>query len=196
MEFLEEKENNSEFDVKRYLLKLLGSYRWIIAAVLLFLASAKLYLRYQVSQYQVSTNILINAVQLQADATNVLSGSGLLGGSSANNNANINNEIFIFQSSALMEKVIDSLNLDVSVTSYGLIKNQPINLDSLPFKIEVNKSYPRRESPLYKLTLLKAYYILEDEKNKIKGLYDRHIIVNGDTLYIKLYKPLTVKNNI
>src|SRR4051794_14924607 len=147
MELLEEKENNSGFDIKRYLLKLLSSYPWIIATVLLFLASAKLYLRYQVSLYQISTNLLINAVQLQADATNVLSGSGLLsGGSSTNNNNDINNEIFIFQSTALMEKVVDSLKLDISVTTYGLIKNQPINLDSLPFEIEVNKSYLLHES--------------------------------------------------
>src|SRR3954447_18171431 len=98
MELLEEKEN-SGFDIKRYLLKLLSNYPWIIIAVLLSLGSAKLYLRYQVSQYQVYTNILINAVELQ-DASNFLSGSGLLSGENSNN-ANVSNEIFIFQSFAL-----------------------------------------------------------------------------------------------
>src|SRR3954447_6730770 len=102
MELLEEKEN-SGFDIKRYLLKLLSNYPWIIVAVLLSLGSAKLYLRYQVSQYQVYTNILINAVELQEDGSDFLSGSGLLSGANSNN-ANVSNEIFIFQSFALMEK--------------------------------------------------------------------------------------------
>ena len=62
MEPLDEKESGNDFDTKRFLLKLLSIYPWLIAAVLLFLGSAKLYLRYQVPQYQVFTNILINAV--------------------------------------------------------------------------------------------------------------------------------------
>ena len=104
--FLEEKEEQPGFDFKRYFFKLTKNYYWLILSLLVFLAAAFLYMRYTTPLYKVSTMMLINGVQPQADPMAILtSGSMTTGGGAPqvrNDATDVANEMFILQSVALM----------------------------------------------------------------------------------------------
>ncbi|RYD82959.1 MAG: hypothetical protein EOP53_02245 [Sphingobacteriales bacterium] len=135
--FIEEKENTGGgFDFKRFLLKLLANYRWIILALLITLPGAMLYLRYQVAMYKVSAYILVGGKELESGANNILSQAGAIDPMGMTDPTAINNEIFILKSNKVIGQVVDSLRLDVAITNYGRIKNQPVDIDSLPFQIK------------------------------------------------------------
>lgn len=50
---------SNSFDLKQYLFKLINNYLWIILSLTIALIGAKIYLRYTVPQYQLSSYILI-----------------------------------------------------------------------------------------------------------------------------------------
>ncbi len=197
--FIEEKgSNKAGFDTKRFLFKILGNYKIIIVSVFFFVLGANLYIRYKVPLYQLSTSLLINALQLQASLGNadgsVRSGGGLFNGNNAPTIqlTDIDNEMFIIQSATLMAKVCDSLHLDIDVTTNGRIKDQPIFIDSLPFKISVNKiSHPRDGKP-YLLNTFAGYYTVKAEKELYKAQYGQPAVVNGDTIKVS-YNGVPIK---
>lgn len=182
--YLEEKEEGSSFDIKRFLTKLLKNYPWFILLIGLFAGGAFFYLRYTQPLYQVATYIQI---QQPNDAAQMLGGSPFAqtGGLKQQQFPDMNSEIFKLQSAALVGEVVDSLNLDVALMASGKVKNKPVNLDSLPVFIDVNKANEDFQSPIYKLTLNDKYFTLTSEKGSINGQYYQPLVINGDTVKIQ-----------
>src|SRR5687768_8979423 len=98
-EYAEDAEQTTGFDIKRFLVKLVRNYIWVIASIITCLAGARIYLHYQVPMYEVSSYIVLDPDQLQNHARQNLNKMQADQSGSADNVKDIiNNEIFIFHS--------------------------------------------------------------------------------------------------
>ncbi|TDQ09918.1 GumC family protein [Pedobacter metabolipauper] len=183
------------FDIKHYASKLLLNYLWILFSLALFISGAFVYLRYTTPKYQVSGYILVGGAVLESGADNILSNAGILDGSN-NKSSAINNEIFILKSHKINGDVVDSLHLDILVTSLGRFTKQPVLKDSLPFSIQVHKSSPNKGSALYKLKLSAGHFVLEDKNKQYRGNYGQSIIVHSDTILLKVKPGEIIKDKV
>ncbi|WP_315817050.1 Wzz/FepE/Etk N-terminal domain-containing protein [Paraflavitalea speifideaquila] len=163
--YVEANESNTSFDIKRFFSKIVKNYLWFIAAIIVFVGGAYAYLRFAVPLYQVAAFI---QVQPPNDATNMLGGSPFAspGAASARNYPDINGEIFKLQSASLIGEVVDSLKLDIELTTMGRIQHKPVALDQLPFAISVKRKDKKQKSPAYTLRLNNGAFELQNEKKK------------------------------
>lgn len=192
--YMDGNESSSSFDIKRFLSKIVKNYLWFILAVIVFVGGAYTYLRFVVPLYQVAAFI---QVQPPNDAATILGGSPFssTGNANARNYPDINGEIFKLQSASLIGEVVDSLKLDIEVTTRGRIQNKPVGLDQLPFTVAIKKRDNKKQSPIYNLALGEQSYVLQVEKRKSKGLYGQPLIIEGDTLLVRLNNSPDAKQN-
>ncbi|MDF2189648.1 polysaccharide biosynthesis tyrosine autokinase [Paraflavitalea sp. CAU 1676] len=192
--FMEGNENNSSFDVKRFLTKILKNYLWFIVSIVTFAGAAWAYLRYSVPLYQVATFI---QVQQPNDAAAILGGSPFSsnGNANARNYPDINGEIFKLQSAALIGEVVDSLRLDIAVTTKGKLQDMPVALDQLPFTIDVGRMDPKKQSVTYNLQLTSDSYLFKTDHQQVKGIYGEPLLLGGDTVMLRLRDLAGVKPN-
>jgi capsular exopolysaccharide synthesis family protein len=180
----EPEESKGGFDAKRLFAKLVKSYYWLILSAGVCLAAAFLYIRYTTPLYQVSTYI---EVQSASDVkSNILGGSAFGQGQAAAATAapDLNGEIFKLESAALIEKIVDSLHLDIEVMTKGRVLDKQLHLDSLPFTIHVNRWDIDEKTPVYKLLVSENSYKLQLEKEQVKGLYNVPLVFKHDTITI------------
>jgi tyrosine-protein kinase Etk/Wzc len=184
-DFLDEERNASSFDFKYYLLKLKVNYKWICLGLIVSFLAAFLYLRYDVSKYQVDGYILVGGGDIEGGSNAILTNAGLISPTENIQNT-IDNEIFILKSLKITGSVVDSLDLDINFTDAGRLKNQPVFKDSLPVKFIVRKPKGTADitRPLYKLTLTNKNFTLERDKENFVGRYDQSFILNKDTILI------------
>ena len=113
----------------------LSYWKYIVASLVVCLIAAFLYLRYAPSEYLVSAKILIrdeHRGQSTADL-DIFNDLGILSSS-----GNIDNELEVIKSRTLMQRVSDSLNLNVSYFSDGRIQNTELHRNS-PIEVHVEK---------------------------------------------------------
>ena len=197
--FIEEKQTSPAFDINRYFSKLANNYYWFLLTLAVFGTTAYLYLRYTPPLYEVSTFILVKSPN---DAINTtLGGSAFTPGGPQMASAgpmaypDPSNEIFKLQSEVILGQVVDSLNLEVSVTKNGRVRSRAEDLDGLPFEVNVIKSTPQSYMPVHKLLLSETSYALQTENKNIKGYYGQPLLIGSDTLVftLKSYAPQDLK---
>jgi capsular exopolysaccharide synthesis family protein len=120
--------SSTQFDIKKFVYKLIGFLPWIIISVLISYTVAQLYLRYTPKMYRVSANLLIKDDGESSTDYNLLQELGVTPGG-----REVQNQIDILQSYELAEAVVDSLNLQIKIVSQGRIasstsygKNSPL----------------------------------------------------------------------
>ena len=127
-------EEESSFDIKTIFTLLVLNWQWFLVSLIIFIAGAYLYLRYQPAVYEVSAKMLIK------DETNNRRSNGQMLANMQDlgfitNSAGIDNEIEILKSRILALEVVKDLHLYVEYRTEGRItnplvyKNQPINVD-------------------------------------------------------------------
>src|SRR5579875_1731843 len=159
-----ENESAGGFDVKRFLVKLAKNYLWIIAALIVFLGAARLYLMYKVPLFQVSTYILLDPQLLQNNVGENLSINDKATTIDETAKDIVNNNIFIIHSRGLVSQIVDSLSINIALYHWGTMKNEVVNLDDAPFTISVKRRQPEVVSPLYKLLLAANGYSIQYNK--------------------------------
>jgi tyrosine-protein kinase Etk/Wzc len=186
--FIEDKDGAKGFDIKQYFNKLVSHYWLFLLSILIFVGGALAYLRYTPTLFKFSTSILIKP---PANAASLLGGSPFAANTEqGGDQIDMGNEIYKLKSAALVAKAVDSLNLDINLSTKGHIKRQAVNQDSLPFRIIVKKSNPENESPEYTLTLMNGSYRLQADDNlPVTGNYNRPLLLGSDTLTISA--PIT-----
>ncbi len=164
-ELLQEKEDT--FDLKLFFLKYLRYWYWFILALFLTLGCAFFYLQYAVPIYDISATILIKDEKKGSSAGNeILKDLDMFSGSKI-----VENEIEVFKSKVLAEKVIDELNLTVSFYSEGwirdteLFKKSPVTLNYVSLKEVAYKD------PLYIRLVDSQNFELLDENKNVVGKY-------------------------
>ncbi|WP_276482088.1 GumC family protein [Paraflavitalea pollutisoli] len=192
--FVEASESNTSFDIKRFFTKVTKNYLWFVLAIVVFVGGAWTYLRFSVPLYQVAAFL---QVQPPNDAANILGGSPFStnGNAAARNLPDINGEIFKLQSAALIGEVVDSLKLDIDVMTRGKIQHMPVDLDQLPFTIEVQKKDPKRQSLVYALHLKGEEFVFQSENKEYKGVYGQPVLMEGDTVTLQRRSEPGVKTN-
>ena len=160
-------EEESSFDIKTIFTLLVLNWQWFLVSLIIFIAGAYLYLRYQPAVYEVSAKMLIK------DETNNRRSNGQMLANMQDlgfitNSAGIDNEIEILKSRILALEVVKDLHLYVEYRTEGRItnplvyKNQPINVDMPTDDLdELDKTLKRA----FSFRLIK-----EDNAYKVQGL--------------------------
>lgn len=161
------KEEESSFDIKTIFTLLVLNWQWFLVSLIIFIAGAYLYLRYQPAVYEVSAKMLI-----KDEANNRRSNGQMLANMQdlgfITNSAGIDNEIEILKSRILALEVVKDLKLYVEYRTEGritnplLYKTQPINADMTSEDLEDLDNSVRRS---FSFRLIK-----EDNLYKVQGL--------------------------
>ena len=106
----------TQFDVKKFIFKLVGFLPWIIISVLISYSVATLYLRYTAQVHRVSAQLLIKDDEQSSPDYNIIRELGVMPGSKE-----IQDQIDILESYALSKLVVDSLHLQFQIVAQGRI---------------------------------------------------------------------------
>jgi len=110
-------EEQSDHTIKDILIKYLYNWKWFVLSVVVSMISGFVYLRYQAPMYEVNASILIKDDKKGGNISDELSAFEDLG--IFKNGKNIDNEIEILKSRALMTRVVNELHLNISYYSFG-----------------------------------------------------------------------------
>lgn len=193
--YLDEPEESKGFDAKRLFSKLAKSYLWLILSAAVFVTGAWLYIRYTTPLYQVATFI---EVKSPGEVTsNMLGGSafGQAPNAAAAAQPDLNSEIFKLQSAALVQKIVDSLRLDIEVSTKGRVLDKPLHIDSLPFTINIARFDIDENTPVYKLFINENGFKLQHEKEQVSGKFFMPLVFKGDTITIQPKPLVTLKKS-
>ena len=170
-----------EIDLVALLFKYLFYWRWFVASILICCIATYLFLRYQTPVYNISSSVLIKEEDKRnGSSNNPLAAIQDLGMFSMTNN--FDNEVEILKSRTLIKKVVNDLNLYVSVAekrAFGyampLYKNSPVRIYMTPEEAE------KLEEPI-KLDLIftkagklsvKAKYVQDEEECEMERAFDQ-----------------------
>jgi tyrosine-protein kinase Etk/Wzc len=181
--FIDEKESGGGFDIKTYFSKLGKNFYWFIIALLVFGVGAVLYLRYTQPLYKLSTYVLIKK---PTEAKNLIGGTpfAAAGSESSASGMDISSEIFKLKSGTILGEAIDSLNLQVSLTSNETVKHQPVSLDSVPFTVKAKMADPNIDGALYTVTFNGDTYKVTTESSGTTGRYGIPLRLGADSITI------------
>jgi tyrosine-protein kinase Etk/Wzc len=127
-------DDDSGPDLKKIVNALLAFWLWFVAAILVCLFGAFLYLRYTTPVYKIASKILI-----KSDLSNSSNAAqSTMGGQFDifNTKYNVNDEMEILQTHYMIEQVVNELQLNVSCFSVGNIKSTEFYKNG-PFKVQL-----------------------------------------------------------
>jgi tyrosine-protein kinase Etk/Wzc len=123
---------DSKINLSEQIFRYLKNWKWFVLSVFLCLSIAYIYLRYQITQYGLTTTILIKDDKKGgASELDAFSDLGVLGVKKSN----LENEIQILKSRTLSQNIIKELRFNVSFFAEGriitpeLYHNSPINIE-------------------------------------------------------------------
>lgn len=178
--------NNAEvkrkFETGLFLLKLKRNWFWILASILLFMAGAGVYLRYATPVYQTIAFLQIRS----GETDNSLGATPFTPSQRMDRNMpDLNGEIFKFQSSELIGKLVDSLQLDLQLTEQTGVKAMPVFLQELPFQIQVKKDPLVTNRDEYRLITGNNGFTLESGKRSVSGNWGTPVVLITDTFMLQ-----------
>ena len=170
------REEESSFDIKTIFTLIVLNWPWFLLSMIIFVAGAFIYLRYQPAIYEVSAKMLIKDESNNRRGSNqMLANMQDLGFIS--NSTGIDNEIEILKSRILSYEAVKDLKLYVEYRSEGRITNpliyktQPINVDMTSEDLdELDKGSNGAVS--FKLTKEgKTYYVKSVKEDEFEGSF-------------------------
>lgn len=176
--------SNKQFDMKKMMYKVAVMLPWVIICVIIAYIAALLYLRYTPSKHQVLANILIVKKEEEANLDYVVLKE--LGVAQPFND--VFNQMDILKASTLLERVVDSLQLNIRIRQEGRVTKQQIYGDEIPFELNVVQTNPKAaKNSLYRLNLDRDGFELSG--NGIKRNYKY-----GDTAEVE-YGIISLERN-
>ncbi len=171
--------NEEKIDIRSMLLRYSTYWYFFLLSILFFIFLGFLVNRYTVTEYSVSSTLLIrDDSNTQLGAENLLEGLELFSGKK-----NLKNEIIILKSYSVTEQIVEELNLGISyfkkgfIISNELFKNSPfiVTIDSTKLQVTGVKyeiDFINEES--FKLILKAddkyAYNVIKEKFDKSKGV--------------------------
>lgn len=159
---------NSESDsqIRAFFEIFLTRKKWFILSVFVGFLLTYIYLRYAIPQYKATTTILVKDENRGGIMSELASFVDLNKATGVKNN--IDNEIEILRSRALVERTVSKLNLNISLIEKGKIinsdiyKNRPIEINYLQNNLGIHK--PVELSLIFSPSDRKTFELLADEK--------------------------------
>ncbi len=169
-------------DIKKIAYKVVGTLPWVIIGLLIATITVRLYLRYTPTEYKVAAYVLVKKETETNVDYNVLKELGVV--QSVND---ILNQIDIFKSYTLLERVVDSLKLNIHVRQQGRVTKSQLYGSDIPFTFKVLKINPDFNPSSYQLKLSRNGYTIngKDINKSLKW---------GDTLEVD-YGKLVLERN-
>lgn len=165
LEFWQEKEE--EFNLRLFLLKYLRYWYWFVIALAVAFGAAFLYLQLTVPIYKVTASLLIKDEKKGMSGGNeMLKELDIFNGSKI-----VENEMEVLKSRALMEKVVDDLNLTVTYFTEGRFRDSELFQQSPVTLNYTQLQAPAYANPLYIRTLDAQHYELFDQDHQRLGIY-------------------------
>lgn len=173
---------DSEFDIKKWLFRILRSWYWFAGSLLICLFCAWLYLHYTNPVYQAIASVMIKDEKKGGDITEntILKDLGIEG------NKLVENEIEILKSYDLMEEVVKKQQLFMNFWVEGRLRDVPLFGSDIPFLLEVLNP----DSISQTLTWIVS---VNDKKiNLFASDNKQHPLIYGNTYFIEgiRFRPL------
>src|SRR6266498_621522 len=167
--------SGAQFDIKKFLYKLIGFLPWIIISVLISYSVAQLYLRYTPKVHRIAANLLIKADAESSPDYNILREFGVTPGS-----REVQNQIDILESYELSAAVVDSLSLQIKLLSQGRIASSTLYGKSVPVFIHLIKEDTTDFVPLsYQLFLKDNRFLLVQGNERKEYRYKDTFLLSG-----------------
>ncbi|WP_282787335.1 GumC family protein, partial [Flavobacterium croceum] len=165
----------SEFNVKDVILEYLEYWKWFVLSVIVAFVAVMVYLRYYVPRYGVATTILIKDDKKGGQSElSAFSDLNLFSTKSS-----VENEIAILKSRELSQRVVSSMDLDISYFSEGRVVTRELYNGS-PIKVQfITKSekYSIKDTSLVVKKVSEKAFVLSDfsKKKETKYLFGQPI---------------------
>ncbi|MCB0643795.1 MAG: hypothetical protein KDC44_19240, partial [Phaeodactylibacter sp.] len=165
----------NRFDFKELLFLFLRNWYWFVLGLAIALTAAWVHLRYTITLYRAQGAILI-----EDGETYNFSEESIMKELGYADNSTVANELQVLKSRTLMEKVVDSLEINISYFQDGRVKSTEL-YKNRPF--ELVQYYPKEKAYGKNLQI---YTLDNDRFNLVKG--------ENDTLTCYYGKPFTYQN--
>ncbi|HXL58607.1 MAG TPA: hypothetical protein VN958_20235, partial [Chitinophagaceae bacterium] len=173
--------SGAQFDIKKFLYKLIGFLPWIIISVMIGYTVSQLYLRYTPKVHRVAANLLIKDDAESSPDYNILRELGVMPGS-----REVQNQIDILQSYELAAAVVDSLNLQVKLLSQGRIASSTLYGQSRPVFIHlIDEDTAESQLSSYQLLLDDNTFSLINENERTEYHYKDTFLLSGKRVSIE-----------
>jgi capsular exopolysaccharide synthesis family protein len=147
-----EEHQEEDFNLKDTLEKYFIYWPWFVLSIFICMGFAYFYLRYVTPQYIATTNILVKDDKRGGILSEVSAFSDLGFGGGAK--SNVDNEIEILKSRALVESTVKSLELNVTISKNGRISTIDVYKDA-PIEVHFINKRPSFYSEKFKLEFVK-----------------------------------------
>ena len=124
---------DNQFDVKKFIYKIIGVLPWFIVSIVICIIISRIYLRYTMPVNKISAFLLIKSQEEGGNSEyKTLKEMGLV-----TQNKDVENEMDILRSYSLMRRVVDSLHLNINIYKEGRVTASPIYGDKVPVYIKI-----------------------------------------------------------
>ncbi len=171
------------FDIKKFIFKLLRFLPWIILSLLLSYFIVTIYLRYTPQVHKISAHVLIKDNEESSPDYNVLRELGVMPGSKE-----VQNQIDIIESYALISGIVDSLDLQLKLISVGRIGSTSLYGSKSPVYIHTVKTAGTKSSPA------SCNLILYDNRFSLSQNNKTNYYHYGDTFLLSGLKLYFLRN--
>src|SRR5690606_5314251 len=115
---------HNDFNLKEEVYKYLSNWKWFVLGVFVSLVCAYLFLRYSIPQYKATSTILVKDDRKGGIASELAAFSDI--GLMSNIKSNVDNEIEVVKSRAIIEETVRELELDYKYLNLGRVKSEEI----------------------------------------------------------------------
>lgn len=180
-----------ENSVQRLLGKVMRNWPWFAGCLVVSMVCAFLYLRYTAPVYKIKAKVMIKDEKKTGGAENqVLSELGMSGKS------NVDNEIEVFKSRTLMDRVVRDMQLNVRYYSIGTLKESEL-FDKKPFIFHYFPDADTSDKKTYDYELVlenNSTLSLSKEDKKWKAGYGDTLVLPTGKAVITLAAAAPVEN--
>src|ERR1035437_3031078 len=132
-QFMFQEEEEEAINLKEVAFKYIIHWKWFVLSLLLALAFAFTYLRYQTALYEIKSSILVKDEKKGMGQDDMLKQLDIFSSSKV-----VDNEIEILKSYTLMEKVVQDLDLNIIYLKKGRVHDVEL-YEKSPVKVKLIK---------------------------------------------------------
>ena len=162
----EQSTEGSSIDIRKFIDRFIGYWPWFLTSILLCVLIAFIYLRYTTPLYKTSATVMVQDDKKGA----TLSDGGLMEQLGLGGKSNVDNEVQIYKSRTLMERVVRDLQLYVTYYTEGRVKTSEIFDDKhFTFHFQIFNPDSLKRKYNYNIESSKSGFILKGEEKSYSG---------------------------
>ena len=150
--------SDNQFDVKKFIYKIIGVLPWFIVSIVVCIIASRIYLRYTIPVNKISAFLLIKSQEEGGNSEyKTLKEMGLV-----TQNKDVENEMDILRSYSLMRKVVDSLHLNINIYKEGRVTASAMYGTTTPVFFKIIQEDSGFKPGGFKLTMTAASFTIHE----------------------------------